>query len=176
MPKFRDLSDGLFNRWTVLSQAANGKSGRTQWLCRCACGVERVVQGGNLVSGFSKSCGCWNVEAARNKATHGHRRVGMLDGTYSSWAAMIARCENSRSKNWYLYGGRGITVCARWRKSFEHFLEDMGPRPEGMSIERRENNADYTPANCFWLPRNEQSKNRRPFKEWRQKNATQPRS
>jgi hypothetical protein len=78
------------------------------------------------------------------------------------WAKMIQRCVNPRSNSYHNYGGRGIRVCARWLKSFDNFLADMGPKPSPKhSIERRDNDGDYTPSNCCWATRHEQHRNMR---------------
>ena len=93
---------------------------------------------------------------------HGHARKGRTSSEYYTWRAMIARCENPNNKDFDAYGGRGIRVCARWRRSFSAFLDDMGRRPSpDHSIERRNNNSGYTPQNCYWATRQEPNHNRR---------------
>jgi hypothetical protein len=87
--------------------------------------------------------------------TRTHRRE------YNIWVSMRQRCNNPKNDQFSLYGGRGIKVCERWQKSFEHFLQDMGPKPDRMSLERVDNEQGYSPANCRWASAAEQSRNNR---------------
>lgn len=87
---------------------------------------------------------------------------GRRDPTYVCWFSMKARCYNPRTINYADYGGRGITVCQRWRESFANFLADMGQRPaDGMELDRKDNNGNYTPANCRWVTAKVNARNRR---------------
>lgn len=91
---------------------------------------------------------------------HGHCLKSGQSPEYMIWAAMRQRCVNPKSSGFEDYGQRGITVCERW-KSFKNFLEDMGPRPDGMTLERKNNAKGYSPANCKWATRTENNKNKR---------------
>lgn len=101
------------------------------------------------------------LRPARKRPTHGHS-VGGHSLTYSSWISMLSRCHNENRTNYHHYGGRGITVCPRWRESFENFLADMGERPAGKSIDRIDPDGNYEPDNCRWATQAEQLRNRRP--------------
>jgi hypothetical protein len=164
-----DLTGCVFSRWTVVSYAGAGKSRASEWLCRCECGKEKTVAGSNLRREKSRSCGCLSIELAKERRLKNIDRFtgarlthGMFNTpTWRSWASMIQRCTNPARENYRYYGGRGIKVCDRWRRSFESFLADMGERPDGLTLERLENDGNYQPDNCVWASKSAQALNRR---------------
>lgn len=151
-----------FGKLVVLSRNGQNKWKSARWLCRCDCGNEVTVGGRELRVGDTKSCGCSSVEwsTAHNyrhgKSVHGAPKE--VRGMYQSWADMKYRCSNPNAKAWKRYGGRGITVCARW-DSFDNFVEDMEDTWEpGLSIDRIDVDGNYTPDNCEWVTRSENSR------------------
>ena len=152
MPKKIDLTDQTFGDWYVIGEGSSGKAG-LNWICRCKCGVIKEVGGGSLRRGKSTRCTqCSGKVKSSNSTgklnvTHGHSSHPL----WATWNAMIRRCRpDVGSKR---YGKRGIVVCERWQGTdtgFLNFVEDMGPRPEGMTLDRINSDGNYEPDNCRW--------------------------
>src|SRR5688572_19875224 len=159
MPVRKPIQIGTkFARLTVTKEAIPMQGARQRIFkveCLCECGNTVLVWEPALKNGTTKSCGCYMREIAKAQfTTHGNRHLR----AYRSWDHMIQRCTNPNNDRYAHYGGRGITVCARWR-SFENFLVDMGEAPLGHSIERKDNDKGYSPDNCKWATVTEQSRN-----------------
>jgi hypothetical protein len=171
---FIDLTNQTFNYWTVTGPhkavpRPSGKgSARTHWFCTCQCGNTAWVDATNLRQGISQSCGCKPkhivagkdspaaIAASKANTKHGLSQTSL----YHRYHAMMGRCYNPQNKSYHWYGAKGITVCDRWRESFENFHADMARSFfKGASLERDDVRAGYSPQNCRWIPRREQNWN-----------------
>ena len=168
-PRYYDLTGNTYGRWTVLSYAGT-RIKESIWLCRCACGKEKIVRYQGLVKGTSTSCGCYRNEyhAKRRERPPGHERTvnNLLHRIYMS---MKTRCYNEKNPNYARYGAKGVRICQRWLDSFDAFVDDMGMPSEGHSIDRIDPHGDYSPENCRWADRFTQSQNQRRTKyhQWK---------
>lgn len=145
------------DRFGLLTATQERQPGATRVQCRCDCGAQVTPLAKNLAHGRTQSCGCLR-RGAGNPNWNGDPKRHAL---YSTWAGMKERCSNPRHISYPRYGGRGITVCDRWRDDFWAFVADMGDRPTGRSIDRIDNDRGYEPDNCRWATAHEQRANRR---------------
>jgi hypothetical protein len=168
MVKKVDLTGQRFGRLAVLSEApARRKPNGARvlcWVCRCSCGTELEVRGESLRRGNTASCGCLKVEVARRPKLANTRHGMVGTPTYESWVSMLSRCRYIHK--YPHHGGSGVKVCSQWEPrlggSFEQFLADVGPRPDGMTLDRFPTNCgDYEPGNVRWATPEQQSNNQR---------------
>jgi len=161
MPNKIDMTGQTFGQITVVKESDQRSGNGVKWECVCSCGKTFVACGRDIRKKHTLSCGCLQVATViKRNCKHGLAPRGRRTRTYRSWAGMIQRCENSNSPAFKNYGGRGISVCARWH-DFRNFLKDMDICPKNRSINRINNNGDYTPKNCHWASASEQSRNMR---------------
>lgn len=156
------LTGRRFNRWTVIgdreTKAIYGQR-RPFYLCQCDCGTQRILPEGNIKTGHSKSCGCHRADVSKTL----HRTHGMT-GTrlYAIYRDMITRTTNPNYREFYLYGGRGVFICQEWSvfESFRDWALSNGYASD-LTIERKDVNGNYSPANCTWITKSEQQRNKR---------------
>lgn len=165
--KMHNLTGQRFGRLVAIRWTKIGK--RIAWECQCDCGKSKTTLALSLTRGLTQSCGCLRNErtavANKKRAKHGMWK----SPEFQVWSSITDRCYNENHPNYANYGGRGITMCDRWRESFQNFYDDMGPRPEGKdvggrslwSIDRIDNNKGYAPDNCRWATTPTQMRNRR---------------
>ena len=143
-----------YHRWTILSDAGFNSHGQRMVLCRCDCGVERIVRAANLKSA-TRSCGCLNKDIITK---HGLEKTP----EYSRWNQMINRCHNPNYPGFHEYGAIGIKVCDAWRNSPVGFIDHIGKKPDGdFSVDRIDSTKGYEPGNVRWASKSEQCYNRR---------------
>lgn len=161
--KIEVKSGDKYGRLTIISEvephvSISGEVKR-KFECICDCGIKKNIVLQDLRKGSVSSCGCYVKERLiKLNTTHGFSK-NLL---YPTWKEMIQRCYNTSHKQYNDWGGRGIKVCDRWLNSPENFIQDMGNRPKGTSLDRINNDGNYEPNNCRWATSKEQSNNRRP--------------
>jgi hypothetical protein len=169
--KLIDITGQRFGRLLVLHKGSVSKTGGSIWICRCECGNEATANASNLRNGSTLSCRCLRKETSQQLGSnpafikirsakltvHGHKKRGAMTPEYRTWLGMKRRCQDENYKDFPNWGGRGITVCERWDRSFVDFLSDMGARPsDDHSIDRINPNGNYEPGNCRWATATEQ--------------------
>ena len=166
MSAFIDIKGQKFERLTVVRHVGFDKHRNAIWLCRCDCGEQKALRSGSLRTGHIRSCGCLSSETivARNReAASQNGEAIRRTPEYRCWWGIKSRCYNPNTAKYNIYGGAGVTVCARWLESYSNFLADMGRRPSPKhSIDRYPNPAgNYEPTKCRWATPIQQRHNRR---------------
>lgn len=152
------MKNTRFGRLVLLERVDGPHKKYVYWLCQCDCGSLTRKRQDHVKNGRTTSCGCFNAEEARKRSTK-HNQC--FSSTYVIWQNMKSRCLNPKNKAYHNYGGRGIFVCPEWVNSFEQFLGDMGDRPDGLVLDRINNNDGYYKENCRWVTYSENNRNKR---------------
>lgn len=177
MGVFVNLSGLVFGRLKAVSFSHKDKYGLSHWECICDCGGKKIVRGSHLVNGLIKSCGCFLKDSFENRkkrpglrsSLKAKRHHGLSYGDrrhylYYTWQAMRRRCNSSSARNYKNYGGRGIKIFSEWDNfiKFKDYVEDnLGHKPIGMSLDRKDNNKGYFPGNLRWATPKQQNANTR---------------
>ena len=152
----KNISNQKFGRLLAISPLEEKKWRTTLWKCVCDCGNEKIALLSSLVRNRVTSCGCaYKLSAQKRDEFHGKR------GTpeYKTWSSMIQRCTNPKNNRYKNYGEKGIKVCKEW-EDFKNFYKDMGPRPNGKTLDRIDVNGNYELQNCRWADKFEQARNK----------------
>lgn len=165
---FRDLTGERYGRLEVIQYSHKNHRNQTYWLCVCKCGEYTVARGSHLQQKNVSSCGCYGREQGVKAVTkHGGCSGGVICRTYITWRCMISRCLLPGDTSFRSYGGRGIQVCRRWLESYDNFVADMGIRPQGKTLDRKNTNGHYHKENCRWATPQEQADNKRHPSEYK---------
>ncbi len=166
MPKPLDLEGRKYGRLTAIRFIKSNKHGQRVWSFECSCGNYTEVAAYAVISGHTSSCGCYGAQQRKKSVkTHGKRQHPL----YNVWSAMLCRCRNKLDAGYKYYGGRGITVCEEWEKSFAIFFEwaITSGWKKGLEIDRFDNDGNYTPKNCSFVTRRLQMQNKRQLRKGR---------
>lgn len=160
--RFHDLDGLKFSRLTVIGYAGR-KGANHYWWCKCECGTIKEVNWQSLMRGHSSSCGCRDLEVLiARSTTHGESRGATSTVEYRAYRLAKSRCNNPNGPDFKNYGGRGIEF--RFT-SFDHFLQELGRKPNpDLTLERINNNGHYESGNVEWATRLKQRHNQRPHK------------